>query len=40
MNRFKYLEEVIKYVPLDRMMIETVALFMLPKYVENAKPKK
>jgi TatD DNase family protein len=30
-NRFKHLEEVIKYVPLDRMMIETDAPFMLPK---------
>ncbi|UMQ41208.1 TatD family hydrolase [Chryseobacterium sp. Y16C] len=30
-NRFKRLEEVIKYVPLDRMMIETDAPFMLPK---------
>lgn len=30
-NRFKHLEEVIKYVPLYRMMIETDAPFMLPK---------
>ena len=30
-NRFKHLEEVIKYVPFDRMMIETDAPFMLPK---------
>lgn len=30
-NRFKHLEEVIRYVPLDRMMIETDAPFMLPK---------
>lgn len=30
-KRFKHLEEVIKYVPLDRMMIETDAPFMLPK---------
>ncbi|WP_267404118.1 MULTISPECIES: TatD family hydrolase [unclassified Chryseobacterium] len=30
-GRFKYLEEVIKYVPLDRIMIETDAPFMLPK---------
>ncbi len=30
-GRFKHLEKVIKYVPLDRMMIETDAPFMLPK---------
>ncbi|WP_292011218.1 TatD family hydrolase [Chryseobacterium sp.] len=30
-RRFKHLEEVIKYTPLDRMMIETDAPFMLPK---------
>lgn len=30
-NRFKHLEEVIKYAPLDRLMIETDAPFMLPK---------
>lgn len=30
-NRFKHLEEVVRYVPLDRMMIETDAPFMLPK---------
>ncbi|MCS3532761.1 TatD family hydrolase [Chryseobacterium sp. JUb7] len=30
-NRFRHLEEVIRYVPLDRMMIETDAPFMLPK---------
>ncbi len=30
-NRFKHLKEVVRYVPLDRMMIETDAPFMLPK---------
>ncbi|MDH6252538.1 TatD DNase family protein [Chryseobacterium sp. H1D6B] len=30
-KRFKHLEEVIKYVPLDRIMIETDAPFMMPK---------
>ena len=30
-NRFKHLDEVIKYVPLVRMMLETDAPFMLPK---------
>ncbi|MBV8326365.1 TatD family hydrolase [Chryseobacterium sp.] len=30
-KRFKQLEDVIRYVPLDRMMIETDAPFMLPK---------
>lgn len=30
-KRFKHLEEVIKYTPIDRMMIETDAPFMLPK---------
>ncbi|EJL70022.1 TatD family hydrolase [Chryseobacterium populi] len=30
-RRFKHLEEVIKYAPLNRMMIETDAPFMLPK---------
>lgn len=32
-RRFKHLEEVIAYVPLNRMMIETDAPFMLPKNV-------
>ncbi|MBT2620986.1 TatD family hydrolase [Chryseobacterium sp. ISL-6] len=32
-RRFKHLEEVIRYVPLDRMMIETDAPFMLPKNI-------
>ena len=32
-NRFAHLKEVIQYVPLDRMMIETDAPFMLPKNV-------
>lgn len=30
-KRFSHLEEVIRYTPLDRMMIETDAPFMLPK---------
>ncbi|MCL8536879.1 TatD family hydrolase [Chryseobacterium gallinarum] len=30
-KRFKHLEEVIRYVPLDRIMIETDAPFLLPK---------
>jgi len=30
-NRFKHLEEVMRYTPLDRIMIETDAPFMLPK---------
>ncbi|MCE3075535.1 TatD family hydrolase [Chryseobacterium gwangjuense] len=30
-KRFKHLEEVIRYAPLDRIMIETDAPFMLPK---------
>lgn len=34
-NRFAHLEEVIRYTPLDRMMIETDAPFMLPKNVNN-----
>ncbi|WP_345990614.1 TatD family hydrolase [Chryseobacterium sp. Chry.R1] len=32
-KRFKHLEEVIRYVPLERMMIETDAPFMLPKNI-------
>lgn len=32
-NRFAHLKEVIQYVPLDRMMNETDAPFMLPKNV-------
>jgi TatD DNase family protein len=32
-RRFAHLEEVVKYVPLDRLMIETDAPFMLPKNV-------
>jgi TatD DNase family protein len=32
-NRFSHLKEVLQYVPLDRMMIETDAPFMLPKNV-------
>jgi TatD DNase family protein len=35
-NRFAHLKEVIQYVPLDRMMIETDAPFMLPKNVPKA----
>lgn len=34
-KRFDHLKEVIQYVPLDRMMIETDAPFMLPKNVPN-----
>jgi TatD DNase family protein len=34
-KRFSHLKEVIQYVPLDRMMIETDAPFMLPKNVPN-----
>ncbi|KXH80448.1 TatD family hydrolase [Chryseobacterium kwangjuense] len=30
-KRFKHLEDVIRYMPLDRMMIETDAPFMLPR---------
>lgn len=32
-NRFSHLKEVLQYVPLDRLMIETDAPFMLPKNV-------
>ncbi|UOX33124.1 TatD family hydrolase [Flavobacterium sediminilitoris] len=32
-KRFAHLEEVVKYVPLDKIMIETDAPFMLPKNV-------
>ncbi|WP_298121996.1 TatD family hydrolase [Flavobacterium sp.] len=32
-NRFAHLKEVVQYVPLDRLMIETDAPFMLPKNV-------
>lgn len=32
-NRFAHLKEVLQYVPLDRLMIETDAPFMLPKNV-------
>lgn len=35
-NRFAHLKEVLQYVPLDRMMIETDAPFMLPKNVPKA----
>ena len=33
MRRFAALEEVVRYVPLDRMLIETDAPFMMPKNV-------
>ena len=39
-KRFSHLKEVIQYVPLDRMMIETDAPFMLPKNVPNSLLKK
>lgn len=39
-KRFDHLKEVIQYVPLDRMMIETDAPFMLPKNVPNSLLKK
>jgi TatD DNase family protein len=32
-NRFAHLKEVLQYIPLDRMLIETDAPFMLPKNV-------
>ncbi|MFK7060616.1 TatD family hydrolase [Flavobacterium oreochromis] len=35
-NRFAHLKEVIQYIPLDRMMIETDAPFMLPKNVPRS----
>nr|WP_294926308.1 TatD family hydrolase [uncultured Flavobacterium sp.] len=35
-KRFEHLKEVLQYVPLDRMMIETDAPFMLPKNVPNS----
>ena len=39
-KRFSHLKEVIQYVPLDRMMIETDAPFMLPKNVPKSLLKK
>ncbi|MCC9071131.1 TatD family hydrolase [Flavobacterium sp. F-65] len=39
-RRFEHLKEVIQYVPLDKMMIETDAPFMLPKNVPNSLLKK
>lgn len=39
-KRFEHLKEVIQYVPLDRMMIETDAPFMLPKNVPYSLLKK
>jgi TatD DNase family protein len=35
-NRFSHLKEVLQYVPLDRIMIETDAPFMLPKNVPKS----
>ena len=35
-NRFAHLKEVLQYVPLDRIMIETDAPFMLPKNVPKS----
>ena len=39
-KRFAYLKEVVAYVPLDKIMIETDAPFMLPKNVPASKLKK
>ncbi|MCD0465674.1 TatD family hydrolase [Flavobacterium sp. ENC] len=39
-KRFEHLKEVIQYVPLNRMMIETDAPFMLPKNIPNSLLKK
>jgi len=39
-KRFSHLKEVVQYVPLDRMMIETDAPFMLPKNTPNSLLKK
>ncbi|MGE8342064.1 MAG: TatD family hydrolase [Flavobacterium sp.] len=39
-KRFSHLKEVIQYIPLDRMMIETDAPFMLPKNAPNRLLKK
>ncbi|CAM2941243.1 hydrolase TatD [Chryseobacterium flavum] len=36
-RRFRHLEEVIRYVPLDRIMIETDAPFMLPKNIPGVR---
>ncbi len=36
-RRFEHLKEVIKYVPIDRLMIETDAPYMLPKNIPNSK---
>lgn len=35
-KRFDYLKEVIAYVPLDKMMIETDAPYMLPKNIHSS----
>ena len=35
-NRFAHLKEVLQYVPLDRLLIETDAPFMLPKNVPKS----